>query len=101
MYTYIYVYIYIYLYIYIPIYTYIYICIYTYIYLCIYIDLYIYIYSGDKERMRTGDIFGQGVYLSSELSIAHSFAARGMAWEKSSLGVCVFERECVCVRVCV
>ena len=26
-----------------------------------------------------------GIYLSSELNIAHSFAARGMAWEKSSL----------------
>jgi len=26
-----------------------------------------------------------GIYLSSELSIAHSFAARGMAWEKSML----------------
>ena len=43
-------------------------------------------FSGDKERMRTGDVFGQGVYLSSELNIAHSFASRGLAWEKSSLG---------------
>ena len=36
--------------------------------------------------MRTGDIFGHGVYLSSELSIAHSFAARGLAWDQSILG---------------
>ena len=43
-------------------------------------------FSGDKERMRTGDVFGQGVYLSSELNIAHSFASRGLAWEKSLLG---------------
>jgi hypothetical protein len=29
--------------------------------------------------MRTGDVFGEGVYLSSELPLAHSFAARSLA----------------------
>ena len=43
-------------------------------------------FSGDKERMRTGDIFGQGVYLSSALGIARSFASRGLAWDKTQLG---------------
>ena len=54
--------------------------------------------SGDKERMRTGDIFGQGVYLSSELAIAHSFASRALAWDKSAFFctgyVCLLHQIC-------
>mmetsp|Transcript_49046 Transcript_49046/g.153997 ORF Transcript_49046/g.153997 Transcript_49046/m.153997 type:complete len:225 (-) Transcript_49046:1119-1793(-) len=54
-------------------------------------------FSGNKERMSTGDVFGEGVYLSSDIRLASSFAKRGMAWEKSSIGK--FLTVVACCRV--
>eukprot|EP00960_Hanusia_phi_P028461 747419-Hanusia_phi.AAC.12 len=53
--------------------------------------------SGNKERMRTGDVFGEGVYLSSDIRLASSFSKRGMSWEKSSIGK--FLTVVACCRV--
>lgn len=50
---------------------------------------------GLQQHMGKRDLFGHGIYLSSELDVSIAFSPIGLAWKRSDLG-----KDMSCVALC-